>query len=447
MNPLLRAERLALSHRRVVEPLAGPAGLLGPPLLALVSLRWTGPILLGFGPSDSGAFCEGFEGVLVRLGLLLVGAGLLVAHGVALRPPDRPVLDPLPLDASLLRPVLTLRVLRSTAGVFLASVVILLPLGAVGRPGAVATGAFLLLGTWLAAAPLGCTGCLAAVHAARSPRYAHALELLRGTSPPMQAALIWVPGVAFAVGAGAVLAGSHGAALLSTGGPPLSVAGLLVPFALALASWSLLGPLLDRAWVATTLVLAEVDAAWARVQGAEDRLHVHLEWTVRWFPPPLRVHVLRTFRHAWRGLRTWVVGAWGLGLLGAVAGWGPDPAAPGRALAVSAAAAGLIGALGIRLEASDPPWLGRAVGLPLLPHLAGRAGALLLLIQGAVVPACLAVLLRHGGPALPLLAVLEGTVLACSVLGTAAGPLRRASVAAYAPLAVGVWILATRCLP
>jgi len=108
---------------------------------------------------------------------------------------------------------------------------------------------------------------------------------------------------------------------------------------------------------------------------------------------------------------------------------------------------GVAGALGMRLEVRDPLWLGRAVCLPLLPRLAGRAGALALLLQGAVLPPFAAVLVRHGAPALPLLAALEGTVLACAVAASAAGPLRRISVAVYVPLAACAWILSSRCLP
>ncbi len=446
MNALVRAERRIRRNRRAWEPLVGPAALLGPPLLALLALRWTRPVLLGFEGAGEAVFRDGLEGVFVRLGFLVSGAGLLAAHGAALRPGDRPVLDLLPLDPALLRPVILGRVARATAGPALACAVLLLPLGWGGRPLALVAGVVVLLGAWLAAAPLGCLGALGGVLAARSPRWSAFLELLRGSSPPMQAALIWVPGLAFAAAAGAVLAAAHGGAALAVGHPSGAV-GLVAPFVVAGAGRVLLGPVLDRGWYASTVVLAEVDAAWARVQGIEDRLRVHLEWTVRFFPPPLRIHALRTFRHAWRGLRVWVTGAWGLGFVGAVAGWSGEAEAPRRALAVAAAAVGLLGALGLRLETLDPPWLGRAIGLPLLPRLAARAGAVGLLLQGAVLPVVLAMLVRHGAQALPLFAALEATIAVCALVGAAAGPMRRASLVAYVPLATGAWILATRCLP
>ena len=82
------------------------------------------------------------------------------------------------------------------------------------------------------------------------------------------------------------------------------------------------------------------------------------------------------------------------------------------------------------------------------PRLLGRGLAVWGWCQGALIPGVLAVLIRQGaGPALALALELQALALGCSLASTATSPWGRRAWLAYAPLALGAWILVNRSVP
>jgi len=194
----------------------------------------------------------------------------------------------------------------------------------------------------------------------------------------------------------------------------------------------------DRVHAGDVLVeldCAEVDAAWAgREEGDEDR-RVYLEWL-----GTRRPELLRALRQGWRRLRTWPMGAWGLGLVGAFAGWSEDAHAPAAVVAVAGAAVALIAAVPTRLAEGDPPWLDEALGVDPGRVALARTAVAALYAQGAILPAIAALLVRQGGRALAPLLVLELSALVAGAFAAqAARRFRSQGVLAYAPVAVLAW--------
>jgi len=100
----------------------------------------------------------------------------------------------------------------------------------------------------------------------------------------------------------------------------------------------------------------------------------------------------------------WVPGAW--------ACWrawrtGPRDHAPRRTLLVVSTALVVLGSLAIRMQARDPLWRYRALGLPRLRVVATRGPAVFAQLQGAIVPATAVAAAQRGASALTLLDVLE----------------------------------------
>ena len=134
------------------------------------------------------------------------------------------------------------------------------------------------------------------------------------------------------------------------------------------------------------------------------------------------------------------MGAWGLGLLGALAGWSKAGDAPDTAVAVALAAVLLLGSLPARLAEGDPPWLDRWLGVSPLRVGAARAVAAWLYAQGAIVPTAAALALRHGVEALwRLVAVVVIGAVAAAAGATLASRWRRKAVWLYGPAALVVW--------
>jgi hypothetical protein len=442
-NPYTRIHRLQRRHRWRAHPWEATWPWLGPVLLGALASPLARPILFWFEQRPAEDFAGGLAGLCLRLGLALCGAGILVVHEQVVRGPERRILDPHPVEPGALVVAMGQRLLLGTAGLTVGVLLLLAPLA--DRPVALAMSVAVLLGGWLCGLALGFLAQLGAVWAARSPSMSGPLNLVRGSSPPMQAALIWAPGLAIAACGGALIAATQGLKAYLEGAPLAAVA-LALPFVLALIGWALVPGLARRTWYQATTVVAEVDAAWAQVEDPEAARRVYLEWAVRWAPAGLRPHLLRGLRQGWRARRTWVTGAWGLGVLGAVAGWTAEPDAASRALLVSGSAVVVLAALAIRMETGDPAWLGRALGLRRLPLATARGLVVLAYLQGAILPAVASVWLRRGLEALTLLGLLEALALVSAGLASTLSLAGSRAWFAYPPLALACWILIERSL-
>ncbi len=443
MNPYRRADRIRRRNFWRAHPGRSLWIFLGPLLLGLLAAPLSQPVLLWFCELEDRAFAAGLAGLGLRLGLLLCGVGILAVHSQVVRGQDRRVLDPHPADPAQLAAVLGLGLARRSAGMALGCCLLLAPLVVQGRQRAFLMACALILGGWACGISLGFLAQLGGVWAARSPALATLLEALRGGNPRMQAALIYAPGFAVAICSAALYLASVGLEQALQGSPVWTLA-LAAPSLLAAMAWLLVAPLAERTWYRATTLLAEVDAAYAGLEDDEEARRVYLEWATRWAPARLQPHLLRSLRQGWRACRGWVTGAWGLGLLGAIAGWSDASDATPRVVVVAGGALLCLAALAIVMERGDPPWLGRSIGLAPGPRLLARGLAVLAYLQGALLPGVLSVLLRRGGEALLLLAELELLALGATTLATLASPLGRRAWAAYVPLALGAWILASR---
>ncbi len=445
-NPYARVHRLQRRHRWRVQPWEAAWPWLAPILLGGLAAPLARPILFWFEHRPPELFAPGLAGLCLRLGLALCGAGILVVHEQVVRGQERRILDPHPVEPGALVTAMGARLLRSTSGLALGGCLLLLPLALQGRYRALILASVVVLGGWLCGLALGFLAQLGAVWAARAPAARGVLNLIRGSSPPMQAALIWAPGLAIAACGGALIGATRGlqAALE---GSTLAILALSVPALLAAAAWSLTPALARRTWYQATTVVAEVDAAWAQVDDPELARQVYLEWAARWAPTALRPHILRALRQGWRARRTWITGAWGLGILAAVAGWTASPDAGPRALLVAGSAVTVLAALAIRMETGDPAGLGLALGLRRDRLVAARALVVLAYLQGAILPAVAAVWLRRGSEAFTLLGLLEGLAVASAALSSALSLWGTRAWFAYPPLALVFWIFIERSLP
>ncbi len=445
-NPHHRVHRLERAHRWRTHPWELVWPKLGPVLLATLAAPLARPILFWFEDSSAERFAAGLAGLCLRLSLALCGAGILLVHERVLRGRVRRILDPHPVEPGALVSALGVRLLMDTAGLAVGACILLAPLALSGHLVALGMACAVLLGGWLCGISLGFAAQLGAVHAARNPGLAGLLDLVRGSSPRMQAALIWAPGLAIAAAGAAVVGATQGmsAALL---GAPASATLIALPSALALLVWLPVPALARRTWYPATAVLAEVDAAWAGVEDPEAARRVYLEWAVRWTPVPLRPHLLRALRQGWRQRRTWVTGAWGLGVLGAAAGWSSSPEAASRALLVAGSAVVVVASLAIRMETGDPAWLGRALGLRGHRVVLARGLAVFAYLQGIAIPTVASVWLRRGVEALPLLGLLEFLAVLAAGTASAVSLLAGRAWFAYPPLAIAFWILIERSLP
>jgi hypothetical protein len=100
-------------------------------------------------------------------------------------------------------------------------------------------------------------------------------------------------------------------------------------------------------------------------------------------------------------------------------------------------AACLIAAIPTRLAEGDPPWLDESLGVRRVSVALARAWVAWLYAQGVIVPAALALLVRHGAfDAIRILPV-EGLVALCALGAAAAASMWRGrGVWVYAPFAL-----------
>ncbi len=436
MNPHLKAWRRSRAHRRRVE---GPrlGALL--PLIAALAAGWMArTALLGF-LVDPRLVPEGVAGLAARLGLICCGAMSLYSYSALVRGEDRPVLDPHPVDPGQLLPYLAIKVAAERWSLPIGVALLALPLVWFGQPLAWLLILAVCYGGWFVGLLVGFPIYLGAIWAAESPSLALFFELLRGDNPRLQAALIYAPGAVLMLGGVGVWQGAAGAGQVLAG-EPLAGLKLLLPFVLGIVAW-LPAASLGRAYhFRATTLLAEIDAMYAGTEDPEEARRVYLDWAVKFLPAGLRSEVTKELRHGWRGLRSWITGAWGAGVVAALAGWSADPAAPSRAGLVAGAGLVLVGAVAVRLAATDPLWLEQALPVPPGRRLAARALAVFGWLQGAILLPTVAVAIRQGGPAAGgLLASLEVEALVIALIGAGMSRLRARGMFPYVALAALVW--------
>jgi hypothetical protein len=437
-NPLLRAWKRRLGHQlREGAGFRGVAASLAPVVALGLAGPLVQPVFMWFLESNT-AVAVGLPGLGLRLGLLLAGAMALATYSALVRGPERRILDPHPAQPEALLRYLSLRTGLEHLSWVLAVAAFLLPVLLAGHTLAWGLGIWVAFCGWWLGLAGGFTVHLGSVWAAESPGLAGLLNLIRGSNPKLQAALIYGPGVVLALGALGVWLGSTGARLVLLG----DAAGwvwLLAPLPVGVLAW-LPGPGLARGYhVRTTLLLAEIDAAYAGAEDPEDARRVYLEWAVRLLPGGLRVEALKELRHGWRGLRSWITGAWGLGLLAALSGWSSEPEAFGRTLLIAGAGLVALGLVGLRLAATDPTWLEQAIPHSRARRLLARGVVVFGWLQGCVVPPFLALGLRQGAIGLHLLALLEGLALALALISSGSSRWRGRGLAPYLFVGLLLW--------
>jgi hypothetical protein len=438
-GPYRKAASLAAAHRRAAEGPGPPWVRLGLALLAAGAGAWLArPLFLGFLDEGARALASGTEAVVLRAGLVVVGVASLDAYGRLLRGDDRGVWSLLPVD-----PVAvtwqTLRAnLQDRAGVPVLGAVVLLPLGWEGSWTAWAAAVVALVGMAVFSWPAAYTANLLAVGWARSAAWAPMLDLVRGAYPREQAAFIYTPGLLLLASGGVVAAAARGAGA-SAYGWTVSSWWLVLPFAAALLAVAPLGRLARGAWFTATTVLSDIDGRWAAIQqGDPERLHVYLDWAIRFLPALWRRDALLDLRHGWRGRRTWLTSAWLGGLVGPLTALAvPDGGAQAMALA-AVVAAGVV-SVHFVLESDEPSFLRWWLPRPPGAKRAARAAVLAAWAQPAVGPVVLAVTWREGWlPGIVTFVLLEVEILFFVAFVLVAAALGPAARWAYPVLAAGV---------
>ncbi len=434
-NPYLAIHALGRARR----PAAGVSGLLIQLVAAALAAPLAKPVLLGFldGGAAPGAVPDGVEAVGFRLGALMVGAMSISTYSALVRGPDRPILDPHPVQPRLLLDALIAATARANLALPGMAALLLLPVGLAGHWTAWAGATALAFGAWICGLGLGFAGSLGGVWAAYSPGLAAVLDALRGANPRMQAALIYAPAVVLGVGG---LASALAAAGLRAGlmGWAPGWAFLALPPVIGVVGLALARPLADVWYVRATALLAEIDGQWAGVENIAEQRTVYLEWAARGSR-----ELTRALRQGWRRLRSWASGAWLLGGVGALAGWTASPDAADRVMVVGCGAVLLLGALPVRLAEGDPEWLDQALVVPRGPVSRARAAAAWLYAQGAVIPAIAALALRHGlaAAARPFLALELLAAVGAGLGALAARHQGPRGAWFYLPAAVLLWAL------
>ena len=429
-NPYLLAD--ARGRRADSGGAAHVLGRFAPVIAACLALPFLRDNLLSFAALSGVARSSGAVGAMVRVALLLAAVLALRAYDLVVRGPDRGVVDLHPMRATAYVRARLLRALREGAPTALAAGVVLLPVWP-DLP-TLLGGVALLLGAWASGVGMGVGVNLAAPTLGADPRFADALDVVRGQNPRAQAALVWAPAVTLAAVGLALVAAAGG---LDSGlrGNSFGYFALSLPFVVAVFGARLAfvsGDTLAR----IPAVLGEVDAAYAAVEDAEDGRRVYLEWIVPRLPATLRPEVLRVLRHGWRAERTWLSASFLAAAVAAAAGWSSSPEAASRLVGAGGLAAVGIGLLGARLRAGDPAWLSR-----LFPTSNARFASLIVTfawVQPVSLAGVATLLVRQGTPAGGACLRLEAVAFAAAALG-ATLPVSGYVPAALIVWAVGVW--------
>lgn len=438
-NPYRRADRRQRAARRRVEGLSALLPHLASFLAAGVAVWLARDLYRTLLGVDAASWAGGLTAISARVGLVLAAGLSLSTYDAIVRGPDRGVLDLHPL---LPRPWLAARalsLLRDRLSWLGLAAVFLAPLAE--NPRALALGSIVAGGSWLAGIGVGLGVNLAAPGLGTRAELAGVLDAIRGVNPRVQAALLYAPGMAVAFAGIGALSAAWGAGEVFVG-RTVGVVGLITPLGIAA-----LGALLalrhapEKARLGA--ILGEVDAAWAEAESPEEARSVYLEWTVRFFPPVLRPALQKELRHLWRGERTWVSASWLLTGLAVLAAWTESPASPGRFLQAASAALAVLGFVGVRLGATDPPWLDSF----LRPRLRLVARSLVVWLASLAVPAIGAavLLLRDGtGVAFVLLRLLLASSALAVVAAWSGDRLRARAVLVYTPVAILCFALVNR---
>ena len=423
------------AHRRIRRRQGGGWVGLVPVVAAAAAAPLLRPVLFRY--LDGPHIAAGTADVALRIGLVVVSVMALNLYTDLVRGPDRPVLDPHPIQPRALLSALCLRSARARLDLLLAALVVLSPVLLAGHAVAYAAGAVFITGAWAASLGVPYAVYLGAVWAARSPAMAGVLNLLRGDNAPMHAALIYAPGVV-AAAIGLPMTWVMVAVEWAIEGWLLGWAWLALLPGLGVAGFWAARPLAERFYVPTTALLTEIDGMYAGVDEAEEGRRVYLEWTARGRP-----ELLRALRQAGRSLWPYSVGAWIGGALAGIAAWSRSPEGPGWMAFIVLAGAAAVGTMPAALSRGDPPWLDRALGVRPWRVAAARAAATTLYAQGLFIPPLLAILVRRGAEALSPLLAAELLVGVSSLL-TAALAVRLPDRALWlaAPIQLLLWAVA-----
>jgi hypothetical protein len=427
-NPYIKVHRKIARHRgvqwvRLVPVVAVSAAV------PLVSDIW-----FGFLPREGAvpveAYADALAAVVARLGNLVAAAVVLASYTALVRGPDRAVLDVHPVRPKALVWAIARSTSKAQMYLLAMAAVLLLPVALAGAWLAYCAALGLVVCAWLGALGVGFLVNLGAVWSAYSPAWAAALDALRGDNPPMQAALIYAPGVALLlIGSGVEFAAIGLAAGLKGWLPGFAWIG--IPVALGAGAWAFVGPLAQRFYVRASLLLAEVDGAWAHAEEAEHASDVYLQ---RWASG--RPEVLRALRNGWRAHRIYVTGVWALGLAVIVFVWSE----PASGAFWGAGAVVWVTSVASRMPAGDPRWLDRALGVLLGLFVVARACVAFAYAMGIVGPVGLAMIWRHGSTGAAVAFGLLGLAIAGALSGAMAARLwRNQAVWAYLAFALVVW--------
>lgn len=403
-----------------------------PVIAACVALPFLRDSLLSFAMLSGVARSSGAVGAMVRVALLLAAFLALHAYDLVVRGPDRGVVDLHPMRAAPYVRARLWRALREGAPAAMAAGVVLLPVWP-DLP-TLLGGVALLLGAWGSGVALGVGVNLAAPALGADPRFADALDVVRGQNPRTQAALVWAPAATLAA-VGLSLVAAAGGLDAGLRGDARGYLALGIPFVVAALGARLAFVSADTL-ARIPAVLGEVDAAYAAVEDAEEGRRVYLEWIVPRLPAVLRPELLRVLRHGWRAERTWLSASFLAAAVAAAAGWSANPEAGTRLVAVGGLAAVTLGLLGARLRALDPPWLSRL--FPTWNARFASAIATFSWVQPVILAGCTTLLVRQGAAAAGACVRLEAVALAVAALG-ATLPVSGYVPAALVLWAVGVW--------
>ncbi len=412
MNPYLLADQRQAKARWAQAPMT--ERLL--PLLPLVAALVVLPLLresLYFFLDNPRIVHAGVRELLLRLGLGLAAALALSTFSALVRGPDRGVVDLHPLRAgdwlfAKLRGLAWGRLLwLGVAMILLVPLRENLPL--------VGVSAILLGGAWVAGLGLGVGVNLLAPGVGRSPAWAGVLDAVRGVNPRMQAALLYAPGVAL-IGAGLPVGFAAAGVEQWLDGEPIGLLWLVPPYLIGVLgfwmAWRGRGEL-----AAIGAVLGEVEAAWAQVEDPAEQRRVYMDWLVPRLPKRLQLPILKDLRQGWRSFRATLTGSWAMAALAGLSGWSDGADSVARTSLIAVVGVAMVGGLGLRMAAADPPWLGLWLPLPRLDRALSRAGVLFVWSQPIVLLPALTMGIRQGG--IPIFVALELRTLILALLGLA----------------------------
>ena len=404
-----------------------------PVLATVLMLPLVKDVLFSFLPVNGAAvpvdqWATSLTMVASRLANLVAAAVILHSYSDLVRGPDRDVLDVHPVRAKELVTAIALRTVGSRLYLPVMGAILLSPVAEAGGWLPYFGATALVVSGWLAGLGVGFMVHLGGVWAAYSPALAAVLDALRGDNPRMQAALIYAPGVALALVGVAVEFAAIGLGAALTGWT-IGFSWLVIPAGLGLMAWSTVGMLANRFYVKASLLLADVDGAWAQADQVETAGQVYLQRLGSGKP-----EVLRALRLGWRSLRIYATGAWVTGLIIAIMGW----SSPERAVFWGGLATIWVSTVASLMPSKDPAWLDQALGVSAQRIMVSRALVAWAYGLAVVGPVGLVMVVKHDAwvSALGLVALgLIGSVLSA---GTARW-FRGTAVWAYGAGALVAW--------